>query len=439
MIDKVFQLKENNTSVSTELLGGLTTFLAMAYILFVNTNILSASGMNPVAVFAATALASVVSCLIMGLYANLPIGLAPGMGMNAIFSYTIVLGMGYTWAEALAATLIAGIIFVIISATGLRNMIINAIPESLKIAISVGIGFFITFIGFQEAGIIVNNDATLVGLGDLKAPNTLLALFGLLVIVVLMARKVRGSVFLGIVITAIAGLITGLSPLPSGLVSIPTSALKETFGQAIFNIPTLFGHGSLLNTVLIVFVILFVAFFDAAGTIVSVTRAANLVDDKGQIKNVGKAFMSDSLATVFGSIFGTSSTTSYIESLAGIAAGARTGLAAVTTGLLFLVFMFFSPLLAVITSAVTAPALIIVGSLMAKEVTKIDFDDFPVAVSAFLTMLLIVLSYNISKGLAFGFIIFTIAMLVSGRGKSVPKPVFFLDIFFLIFLFFTNY
>lgn len=438
MFEKVFKLKKYNTKVSTEFLGGLTTFLAMAYILFVNSNILKDAGMNETAVFAATALAAVVSCFVMGLYAKLPIGLAPGMGMNAFFTYVIVLKYGYTWQEALAATLIAGIIFSIISATGLRNIIIKAIPEPLKIAVAVGIGFFVTFIGLQEAGIVVADQATLIALGSLTQPTTLLALFGLALTIILMVKKIKGAVFLGIIGTAILGVVSGLAPLPKGFFKVPITELGITFGVAITNMSSFLTTGSIVNVILIIFVILFVAFFDAAGTIVSVTRAADLVDKDGEIKNGGRAFMADSLATVFGSIFGTSSTTSYIESLAGISVGARTGLATIFTGLFFLIFMFFSPLLSIIIPAVTAPALIIVGSLMAKEVSRIDFDDFPVAIGAFLTMLLIVLSYNISKGLAFGFLIYTLAMVVAGRFKEIPKAIYVLDIFFIIMLFFTQ-
>lgn len=437
MLEKIFKLKSHNTTLGTEFMGGITTFLAMAYILFVNANILADAGMDPAAVFAATAIAAIVGSLIMGLYANLPIAVAPGMGMNAFFAYVIVLKYGYTYQDALAATLIAGIIFFFISISGLRAKVITAIPESLKIAVGVGIGFFITFIGLQEAGIIVPDPATFITLGDLTNPTTLLALFGLVITIVLMARKFKGAVFFGIVATAIVGIITNLAPLPTGILKIPGTEIASLFGVAITNIPSFVTTGSIVNVIVIIFVLLFVDFFDTAGTIVSVTRAAGLVDDKGDIKNGNRAFMADSVGTVAGAVVGTNTTTSYIESLAGISVGARTGLATVFTALCFFIFLFFSPLLSIIIPAVTAPALIIVGSLMSKEVAKIDYSDFPAAIGAFMTMLLILLSYNISKGLAFGFLIYTIAMVAAGRFKEVPVTIYVLDVFFVLMLFFT--
>lgn len=437
MFEKVFKLQENKTNVRTEFIGGLTTFLAMAYILFVNASILKDAGMDPTAVFAATAIAAIIGSLLMGLYANLPIALAPGMGMNAFFAYVIVLKFGYTWQDALAATLIAGIIFFIISISGVRKVVIKSIPEPLKISVGVGIGFFITFIGLQEAGIIVADAATYITIGNLTTPTTLLALFGLIVTIVLMARKVKSAVFIGIIVTAIVGIITGLSSMPDILFKVPLSELSETFGVAITNIPHFVTSGSIFNVIIIIFVMLFVDFFDTAGTIVAVTRAGGLTDKDGEIKNADKAFTADSISTITGAIVGTNTTTSYIESLAGISVGAKTGLASVFTALFFLIFLFISPVLAIIIPAVTAPALILVGSLMAKEMGKINFDDFPVAIGAFTTMLLIVLSYNISKGLAFGFLIYSIAMIAAGRMKEVPIVIYILDIFFIIVLFFT--
>ncbi|AMQ05037.1 MULTISPECIES: NCS2 family permease [Sporosarcina] len=442
---KYFEFDKLGTNYRREVIGGLTTFLAMAYILIVNPLMLSLDGITGIpdemrmdkgAVFVATALAAAVGSLFMGLIARYPIGLAPGMGLNAFFAFSVVLGMGIPWQTALTGVLFSGLIFIVLSLSGLRETIINAIPTQLKYAVGAGIGLFITFLGFQNANIIVADPNTLVTLGDLTKGPTLLAIFGLVITVIMMVRKINGAIFYGMITTTIVGMIFGLINMPDKIVSsVPSVA--PTFGaafEAIFQDPT-----SLFTAQFLVIVItfLFVDFFDTAGTLVAVANQAGLMKDD-KLPRAGKALLADSMATVTGAVFGTSTTTSYIESTAGVAAGARTGFASIVTGVLFLLALFFSPLLFVITSEVTAPALIIVGVLMASSLGNIEWKRFEIAVPAFFTIIAMPLSYSIATGIAIGFIFYPITMIVSGRRKEVHPIMYGLWIIFVLYFMFIK-
>jgi len=427
-IKQFFKLEERGTNLKTEFLAGLTTFLAMAYILFVNPNTLSvAPELEWGPIFTATAIAAIAGTLIMGLYANYPVALAPGMGMNAFFTYTVVLTLGYSAWQGFAGIVISGILFLLLSISGLRKRIINAIPKNLKLAIGAGIGFFIAFIGLQNAGLIVDNPATLVGLGDLSDPGVLLAVFGLLATVLLYVLKVRGAILYGIIITSIVGIIFGLVGLPTGVVSAPPAPYFFEFTKG-------FTDGTWdFQFFIVIFALLFIDFFDTAGTLVTVGHAAGLLDETGELKDNGKALLADSTATIVGAVAGTSSTTSYIESLAGVEVGGRTGLASVFTAFFFLVFMFFSPLLSVVTGQVTAAALIMVGVLMATQLKDIEWDDSVVAVSAFLVILVMPLTYSIAEGIAVGFLFYPLTMLVSRRHKEVSLEMWVLAVVFVVY------
>lgn len=441
---KYFQFEELGTNYRREFVGGFTTFLAMAYILVVNPITLTlvdvkdlpdALRMDYGAVFVATALAAAVGSIIMGLVGKYPIALAPGMGLNAFFAYSVVLGNGAPWQHGLAAVFISSVFFLLLTISGLREKIINAIPVELKHAVGAGIGLFITFVGFKNAGIIVNNDATLVGLGDLTHGNTLLAIFGLLVTVIMMTRGVKGAVFYGMALTVIAGMIFNLIEAPQQIVG-PVPSLEPTFG-ALFSA---FGDPSFYTSTMlgIILTFLFVDFFDNAGTLVAVANQAGMMKEN-KLPRAGRALFADSIASMLGSIFGTSTVTSYIESSAGVASGARTGFASLVTAGLFLLSLFFFPVLSVVTSPVTAPALIIVGVLMVSSLGKIDWSRFEIAVPAFLTVITMPLSYSIATGIAAGFIFYPVTMMVKGKTKEIhPIMYLFFVIFVLYFMFLTE-
>ncbi|MEO4055475.1 NCS2 family permease [Solibacillus sp. CAU 1738] len=434
---KYFQFEELGTNYRREFLGGLTTFLSMAYILAVNPIMLSAAGMDYDAVFVATALAAAVGSLFMGLIAKYPIALAPGMGLNAFFAFSVVIGMGMSWETALTGVLFSGLIFIILSLSGIRETIINAIPAQLKYAVGAGIGLFITFVGFQNAKIIVNDDATLVKLGDVTSGEALLAVFGVVLTAILMAKKVNGGIFYGMITTAVVGMIFGLVNTPEAIIaSVPS--VEPTFGAAFeaFKSFEVFKE-TVINPdfLIIVLTFLFVDFFDTAGTLMAVAGQAGLVKDN-KLPRAGKALLADSLATVTGAIFGTSTTTSYIESTAGVAAGARTGFASVVTGVLFLLALFFSPILSVVTGAVTAPALIIVGALMVSSLKLIDWDKIEIAIPAFLVILCMPLGYSIATGIAIGFLFYPITMIVAGRSKEVHPIMYGMFVIFLCYFIF---
>ncbi|MBS4177799.1 NCS2 family permease [Lederbergia citrea] len=429
-MDRYFNFKELNTNYRQESIAGLTTFLAMAYILFVNTSILSATGMDEGAVFVATGLASAIGCLVMGIWAKYPVALAPGMGVNAFFAFTVVLGMGVPWQTALAGTFISGVIFFILTLTKIRETIINAIPEQLKLAVAAGIGLFIAFIGFQNAGIVTEAapGTTIVALGNLTAPTTLLAVFGLIVTAFFMIRGFRGAIFYGMILTSIAGIIFNLIPLPTSIISSVPS-LKPTFGVLFSHIGNLFTPELLV----VIFTLLFVDFFDTAGTLVAVARQAGLLKD-GKLPRAGKALSADSVATMVGAVLGTSTTTSYIESSAGVAAGGRSGFTSVVTAGLFIVALFFSPLLSVVTPQVTAPALIIVGVLMCSSLAGIKWSEFENAIPAFLTVVTMPLTYSISTGIALGFIVYPLMMIFKGKYKEVHPIMYALFVVFVAYL-----
>ncbi len=416
-------------------MAGLTTFLAMAYILFVNPSILSETGMDEGAVFAATAIAAAVGSLLMGLIAKYPIVLAPGMGLNAFFAYTVVLGYGIPWETALSGVLASGIIFVILTLTGLREKIINAIPASLKLAVGAGIGLYIAFIGFQNAGIIVADPATLLAVGDITSPTVLLTIFGLVVSVIFITFGIKAGIFYGMIFTAVAGMIFGIIPVPSGISGIVSGvpSMAPTFGQAFLH----FGDIFTIEMLVVILTFLFVDFFDTAGTLVAVATQAGLTKN-GKLPRAGKALFADSAATIVGASVGTSTTTSYVESTAGVGVGGRTGFTAIVAAGFFLLALFFSPLLSVVTSEVTAPALIIVGVMMASALKDIEWDQFEIAVPAFLTVLMMPLTYSIATGIAIGFIFYPITMLVKGRTKEIHPIMYGLFVIFILYFVFLS-
>ncbi|MFD1206149.1 MULTISPECIES: NCS2 family permease [Sporosarcina] len=442
---KYFEFDKLGTSYRREIIGGLTTFLAMAYILAVNPLTLSldavpdlpeAMRMDKGAVFVATAVSAAIGSLFMGLIAKYPIGLAPGIGLSAFFAFSVVLGHRIPWETALTGVLFSGIIFIILSLTGLREMIINAIPAQLKLAVGAGIGLFITFLGFQNANIIVADPNTLVTLGSLSSGPTLLAIFGLVVTVIMMVRKINGAIFYGMILTTVLGMIVHLIEVPNKIVD-KVPSMEPTFGaafEAIFNNPA-----SLMTSQFWVVVItfLFVDFFDTAGTLVAVANQAGLMKND-RLPRAGRALLSDSMATVTGAILGTSTTTSYIESSAGVAAGAKTGFSSIVIGVLFLLSLFFSPLLFVITPEVTAPALIIVGVLMVSTLSNIEWSKFEIAVPAFFTIITMPLTYSIATGIAIGFIFYPITMIVSGRRKEIHPIMYGLFIIFILYFIFIK-
>ncbi|MCL7748886.1 NCS2 family permease [Halalkalibacter alkaliphilus] len=432
-MERYFGFKEHGTSYRKESVAGLTTFLSMAYILFVNPMILADAGMDIGAVFTATALAAAIGTLIMGIVANYPIALAPGMGLNAFFAYSVVLGLGIDWQVALFGVFLSGIIFILITVFKIREVIINAIPAELKYAAAAGIGLFIAFIGLKGAGIVVPYEATAVTLGNLLAPPTLLAIFGVVITVVFMVRGINGGIFYGMVITAIAGVVTGVIAPPEAIVgSIPS--LAPTFGQAFaIDWSTVFTWQLLV----VVLTFLFVDFFDTAGTLYAVANQAGFVKDN-KLPRAGKALLADSSTTSIGAILGTSTTTAYIESASGVAAGGRTGFTSVVTAGLFLIALFFSPLLAVVTAEVTSAALIIVGILMASSLGLIDWKRFEIAVPAFVTVIAMPLTYSIATGIAMGFILYPITMVAKGKAKEIHPIMYVLFFVFLAYFIFLS-
>lgn len=435
-----FKIDEYGSSIRTEVIAGITTFLAMAYILGVNIGILSVAGIPPKAVFIATAISAATASIFMGLYSNSPIALAPGMGLNAFFTYTIVLTYNYTWQEALAMVFLSGVIFLLISLFGLRKYIINSIPNNLKQSIGAGIGFFIAFLGLTKLGIIVSNPNTFVTLGSFKNPTVILGLFGLLLTLVLLSLEIKSAIFIGLFSTAVVGLvlskfgISGMPVFPNGIVSFDfdTSAIfKFTEGLKTVLIDK--------RTIVIVFTLLFVDFFDTAGTLIAVSNKVSSSSSKDY--NMDKMFYSDSIGTIVGSMLGTSNVTSYIESTSGVAVGGRTGLTSVVVGLLFLLSTLFSPLLSVISSIevngmflepIVAPSLVIVGVLMATQLSNVDWHDFSAAAAGFFTIIIMVLSYSIADGIAAGFIVYVIVKTKLTNFKEINPTLWFLFAIFVL-------
>ena len=447
-MENFFKLKEHGTDVKTEIIAGLTTFMTMAYILAVNPSILGATGMDTGAIFTATALASAIGSFCMALFANLPFVLSAGMGLNAYFAYTVVLGMGYSWEVALTAVFVEGIIFIILSLTNVREAIFNAIPASLKVAVSVGIGLFITFIGLQNAHIVVDG-STLVGLfsfnGSVKAGTfqsegitVVLALIGLLITAFLVIKNVKGNILLGILITWVLGILcqlTGLyvpnaeagfySLIPSGIISAPASVAPTLFKMDFSAIAS-------LNFVVVVFAFLFVDIFDTLGTLIGCATKANMLDKEGKLPGIKGALMADAVGTTVGACLGTSTITTFVESSSGIAEGGRTGLTSVVSGLLFILALFFSPVFLAIPSFATAPALVVVGFFMMQQVAKIAWNDMLEAIPAFICIFAMPFMYSISEGISFGVISFVVLNAVAGKAKKITPLMWVLAVLFIL-------
>ena len=414
-IESLFKLKDHKTSFKKEVLAGLATFLTMAYIMVVNPAILSETGMDFDSVFVATILASFVACMLMGVLANWPVALAPGMGLNAFFTYAVVFGMGFTWQQALAAVFCSGILFLLISISPLRAYLINSIPRSLKFGIGAGIGLFLAIIGLKNAGIVVDNPATLVGLGDLKSTPVLLALLTFTLMIALDKLKIPGAIVISILATTVLGFIFGVAQFQGFASSIPS--MSPTFMQLDFS-----SIGSSLFLI-VIFTILFVDFFDTAGTLTSVANLSGKVDKDGNVENIQKAVFSDSIATIVGSIFGTSNTTSYIESGAGIKEGGKTGLVAVSVGIFFLLCLFLAPLAKSIPAYATGAALVFIATFFCKNLVNIDWDDISEYSPALLAAFIMPLTYSISNGIALAFIVYVVAKLISGKMSDLNPAV----------------
>lgn len=415
MLEKLFKLQEHQTTVKIEIVAGITTFLTMAYILFANPDIMSAAGMPKEAVFTATALAAAFGCILMGLWANFPAGLAPGMGLNAFFAFAVVGGMGYTWGQALAAVFVSGIIFFLLSALKIREWIINSIPRSLRLGITVGIGLFLTIIGLKNAGIIADHPATLLTLGDLATPQPMLAGLGLLLIIALEYRKIPGSIVLGMIAISVISALLGITHF-NGFVGEPHS-MSELFLAMDFS--------RILEATMIsvVLAFVFVDLFDTSGTLIATASKAGLTDEDGKFKAMGKAMLADSTATTAGAALGVSSVTTYVESGAGIAAGGKTGLTAVTVGVLFLFALFFTPLLDFVPAFATAPALIYVGLMMTADMRNINWDDMTSAAPAWICAIMMPFGFSISHGIGLGFLSHTILMLITGKTSELKPAV----------------
>ncbi len=443
MLNKFFKLDENKTDFKTEILAGLTTFLAMSYILGVNPGMLSETGMSLEGVFIATAIASGIACIIMGLLSNYPVGLAPGMGLNALFTYTIVLGMGLSWKAALAAVFLSSVLFLIITLVGLREAILNEIPDDLKLAIGAGIGFFLAFLGLANAGVVISSPSTLVTLGNLSSPPVLLALIGIVITLILYVRKVPAAVFFGLLATAILGLIftlVGFTAPDVIMPALPKSWVSFNLDFSVFG-GFLSGFGELFKNIpsliMILFSLLFVTFFDTTGTLIPLAKECGYVREDGTTEGINNAFISDALGGIVGAIFGSSTVTAYVESATGIGLGGRTGIAAIVTGILFLLSVFFAPIvLALFTSSVTAAALVVVGILMFVQIKDISWDNVAIVAAVFITIIMMILSYSISLGIAFGFNTYIIATIATGKYKELTPLVWVLFAIFLIYLFF---
>lgn len=428
ILEKLFKLSKKNTNVRTEVIAGLTTFIALAYIMFVNPNIMADAGVPKEAAIASTIWVAALATMAMGVFANYPVALAPGMGLNAFFAYYVVGVLHLHWTVALGAVFFSGIFFLILTIGGIRQAIINSVPENLKKAIGVGIGLFIAFVGLKGAGLIVGDAGTFITLGHVTKPETLLSLFGLLLTGGLMARGVTGSILIGIIVTTILSICLGYSPAPSGVSDIVSASLPSmsgTFGQLDIMGAWNYGIFSCIFTFTVV------ELFDNMGTLIGLTSKANLVDKDGKIENLDRALTTDAVGTIASAVFGTSTVTSYIESATGISAGGKTGLTAVTVAVCFLVALFFAPLIGLVPGFATAPALIIVGSLMMSACTQIDFSDLTEALPAFLTIIMMPLTSSIANGFAFGFISFVCIKTLAGKYKEVSPIMWVVSLAFI--------
>lgn len=428
-LNRFFKLDEYGTTVKTEMIAGMTTFVASVYILAVVPSMLSDAGMPHGSALAAVIISTAFSTILMGLYANFPVVVAPGLGLSAFFAYTICGTMGLNWQTALGAVFISGIAFIILTVTKIWQLVINSVPECLKISIGVGIGLFIAFIGFKNAGVIVSNPSNFVGIGDLKSPGVVLFFIGMILSSLLFSKQIKGGLLISIMLTTIIGMFMGITKIPTGigdLFSIVPPIPTETFGM--LHIKEAFAYGIFA----VIFSITIVDMFDNIGTLIGVSRKANLIGENGKIKNLDKALVCGSVATTVGSILGTSTVTSYIESATGVSEGGRTGLTAVTTGILYLITLFFAPLFLLIPTQATAPVLVIVGILMLGDVKLINFSDFTEALPAFFTILLMPLTFSIAQGIAFGFISYTVIKLISGRRKEINPVMYVLTVCFIV-------
>ncbi len=437
-IEKCFKLKENKTTFKTELMAGLTTFMTMAYILVVNPSILSTTGMDAGALLTATCIASALGTFFMAFFANYPFVLAPGMGLNAYFAFTICAQKGYSWHVALAAVFVEGIIFIILSAINVREAIFNAIPANMKKAVSVGIGMYIAFIGLQNAGVVINNASTCVSLGDVKTVPVALALIGTIITLVLVIRKVKGALLVGILITWILGIICQLagvyvvdveagvySLIPTGLISAPPS-IAPIAGKLSFS------GISIFDFIVVIFAFLFVDLFDTLGTLIGVSTKAGFLDKEGKLPRIKGALFADALATTVGAVLGTSTVTTFVESASGVSDGGRSGLTALTAGVLFLLALLFSPILTTIPSFATTPALVVVGLMMVENVRDIDFSDYTEGFPAFMTILMMVVCYSISEGLVFGVISYVLLKLFGGKKNELNPVIVIIAILFFL-------
>ena len=427
-LNAYFKIKEKGSSVRTEIMAGVTTFMTMAYILAVNPAILGATGMDIGSVFAATAISSAIATIIMAFYANLPIGLAPGMGINAFFAYSVCLGMGYSWQFGLTVVLVEGFIFVFLTITNLRESILNCIPIALKKAISAGIGLFIAFIGLQASGIVVKHPATLVAMGDIASPQGFVAVIGLLAASIMLVRKIKGALLYSILFATFVGAFMGVTKIDeisfSSFFSLPNVA--PTFWQFDFS------QILSMDTVIILSTLLFVDLFDTVGTLIGVATKGNMLDEQGRLPQAKQAFFADAIGSIAAAVFGTSAVTSFVESASGVAAGGRTGLAALTIAILFLISLFLSPLFILIPSAATAPTLIIVGLFMISSLKDVDFDDYALSIPMFVTIIGIPLTYSIAHGIAWGIISYVFIFLLIGRIREVHPLAAILAIIFII-------
>lgn len=436
--EKQFKLKEHNTDVKTEVLAGITTFMTMAYILAVNPGILSESGMDWGGVFTATAASAVIACVMMAFMANYPFALAPGMGLNAFFTYTVVFGMGKSWEFALTAVFLEGIIFILLSFFNVREAIFNSIPFNLKKAVSVGIGLFIALIGLINAGIVdtgkkmivdgaavLNEGGLVITLGNLQSAAPLLAIIGLIITGLLLAKKVKGALFFGIILTTIIGIPMGVTTLPQGaLFSLPPSLSEVAFKLEWSNVFS-------WEMLIVVFSFLFVDIFDTIGTLIGVSSKANMLDENGQLPKVKEALLADAIGTTAGALLGTSTVTTFVESSAGVAEGGRTGLTALTTGGMFALALIFAPIFGMVPEAATAPALILVGLFMMSPIKEIDLDDFTEAIPAFLTIIMMPFAYSIAEGIVFGMVSYVVLKVITGKHKDVSPVMYILALLFV--------
>lgn len=427
LLDNYFEVTKNGSTPKREVVAGLTTFMTMAYILIVNPTILAAAGMNQGAVFTATALSAFLATLLTGIYAKLPFAQAPGMGLNAFFAYTVVLQMGYSYQFALTAVFLEGIIFILLTLFNVREAIVDSIPDCIKKGISVGIGLLIALIGLEGAGIVIHpkDGGTILSLGSITHGTGLLAIVGLIITAILLAKRVKGALFIGMIITAIIGIPFGLTPIPSAVISAPPSISGILFDFEWHNIFS-------VDMIIVLFTLLFMDLFDTIGTLVGVATKAKMLDENGKVPNIKKALLSDAIGTTFGACVGTSTVSTFVESAAGVAEGGRTGLTAVSTAIMFALALFFSPIFAAITPAVTASALILVGLFMIEPIREINLEDYSESIPAFLTMIMMPFSYSISDGIIFGVISYILIKLFTGKVKDISITTVVIGVIFLL-------